>query len=156
MPLHKPFVVGIDPGVSTGIAVLRRQTAREKERVMQWCTKDFFSVQEYLKTVFPDRDQVKVFVEHPFGGHVMSKKGASLDGKMQDKYIGNAGGNRREAELLFASLVRQGWDVELVQPVKETKWDEKRFRLFTGQGGKNNQHERDAVRLAKYYADKRS
>lgn len=147
----KPFIVGIDPGVKTGVGLY----SRPQDKVLTWCEKDFFTVQDYLTNSFPDKSQVMVYVEHPFGGHVMSKKGSQLEGEVQDKYIGNAGGNRREAQLLAESLRRLGFNVELVNPVREQKWDSKRFRLFTGSSESASQHERDAVRLAIYYANKR-
>jgi hypothetical protein len=147
----KPFVVGIDPGVTTGVCIW----SRTKDKVLTWCEKDFFTVQDYLLSCFPDKTNVAIYVEHPFGGHILNKKGASLTGEVQDKYIGNAGGNRREAQLLAESLRRLGFDVELVSPVREEKWDAKKFRLFTGSVKAGSQHERDAVRLAIYYSNKR-
>lgn len=147
----KPFVIGIDPGVKTGVALW----SRTQDKVLAWCEKDFFTVHDYLISIFPDKTQVTVYVEHPFGGHIKTKRAAGLTGGAADVYTGNAGGNRREAQLLAESLRRLGFDVELVNPVKETKWDSKRFRLFTGSTKPTSQHERDAARLAVYYAHKR-
>lgn len=147
----KPLIVGIDPGVSTGVAIYNRKTSK----VLTWCTKDFFSVQEYLMTVLSNINEAKVFVEHPFAGHVKTNRAKGLTGGSADVYTANAGGNRREAQLLAESLRRHGFDVELVNPVREAKWDATRFRLFTGSSKAASQHERDAVRIAVYYANKR-
>jgi len=147
----KPFICAIDPGVSTGLAIWVR-----KSDSWNWSEWDFFTVQEHLERVFGEcREAVKIFVEHPFGGHVKTKKAKALEGGQQDVFMGNAGGNRREAELLAASLLRKGWDVELVSPVRESKWDAKQFRLFTGSSNTASQHCRDAVRLAHVYRAKR-
>ncbi len=148
-PPPKPIIIGIDPGVTTGFAFWNRAT-----NSWTWSEGDFFTVQEFLGRNFR-RAEVKIFVEHPFGGDVQHKKAKGLDGKSQDKYIGNAGGNRREAELLAESLRRKGWDVELVKPVTQTKWTAEQFRLFTGSRNPASQHCRDAVRLADVYRKKR-
>jgi len=147
----KPYIVGIDPGTSTGVGVLDRP----QNKVIGWTTRDFFTVREYLDAMFEDREMVKIYVEHPFGGHIKTRRAKALDDGAQDVYLGDAGGNRREAQLLFETLRRDGWDVELVNPVREAKWDARRFKLFTGSSQAANQHERDAVRLAVYYANKR-
>lgn len=52
-------------------------------------------------------------------------------------------------------LIAKGFDVRLVPPVRETKWDQKRFELFTRSRKRATQDERDAVRLAVYYANKK-
>jgi len=151
MTLLKPFIVGIDPGVSTGLAIWVR-----KDNSWTWSEWDFFTVQEHLERVFGEcREAVKIFVEHPFGGHVKTKKAKALGEGQQDVFMGNAGGNRREAELLAASLLRQKWDVELVPPVREAKWTAQEFKLFTGSSKSASQHCRDAVRLAHVYRTKR-
>lgn len=146
----KPFIVGIDPGVATGLALWIRE-----QNQWSWSEHDFFTVQTFLASVFENKADVKIYLEHPFGGHVQSKRAKSLDGGSQDKYIGNTGGNRREAELLAESLRRSGWDVELVSPVREAKWTAEKFRLFTGSRNPASQHCRDAVRLADFYRKKR-
>lgn len=148
MPL-RPFVVGIDAGVSTGVGVWRRAD----DKVIAHCTKDFFTVQEYLTNTFKSLDDVTVFVEHP--AKFVYGRNKALAGGERDNYTVDVGGNRREAQLLAESLRRQGWDVELVAPVREKKWDAARMRLFTGSVKPSSQHERDAVRLAIYYANKR-
>lgn len=149
MPQLKPFIIGIDAGVSTGFACWIRKSDR-----WVWGDFDFFSVQVHLDKCF-QRDEVKIFVEHPLGGETLHKYARSLSGSTQNNYIGKAGGNRREAELLAESLRRAGWDVELVSPVREEKWGAEQFRLFTGSRNPASQHCRDAVRLAHVYRCKR-
>jgi len=149
MPPLKPFIVGIDPGSQTGVGIWRRKD----QKVVTWCTQTFATVVPFLERVFEDRSQVKVFVEHP--PKFIYGRNRGKEGGERDNFMGDAGGNRREAKLLFEMLLAAGWDVELVAPVRETKWDAARFKLFTGSGETANQHERDAVRLAVYYANKR-
>lgn len=149
------FVVGIDPGKSTGIGVLRRASAGQREKVLAWCTRTFVTVEGYLKSVFPDRSQVKIFIEHP-PNFIYRRNDSEDDPRhVRDRKNQMLAANRAEAKLLFEVLLANGWDVELVAPVREKKWDAKRFRLFTGSTRPANQHEMDAVRLAKWYADKR-
>jgi hypothetical protein len=66
-----------------------------------------------------------------------------------------AGGNVREAELMAECLGERGYEVEMVPPVHEKKWDQQKFTLFTGSQKRTSEHERDAVRLAIHYANKR-
>ncbi len=157
MPQLKPFIVGIDPGKSTGVGVLRRASAGRKEQVMTWCTKDFYSAFDYLNTVFADKSEVKVFIELPPEMLYENQKKAQdmKFAKGRDRIMAAVGGVRMQAKLLFERLNAEGWDVELVAPVREKKWDAQRFRLFTGSANPANEHERDAVRLAVYYANKR-
>jgi hypothetical protein len=153
----KPFVVGIDPGKSTGVGILRRATAGQKEKVVAWTTRNFHTVQGYLETVFEDRSQVKIFIELPpamlFENQTKAKDVKFAKGR--DRIMAAVGGVRQEAKLLFEMLLNNGWDCELVAPVREKKWDARRFKLFTGSGNRANQHEMDACRLAIYYANKR-
>lgn len=153
MPSLKPLIVGIDPGKSTGVAVIQRAAAGKPERVVMWCTKTFATVIPFLDTVFEDKSLVKVFVEHP--GKFMYARNETEAGHVRDRKQQMMAANRQEAKLLFEILNAAGWDVELVAPVREKKWDAKRFKLFTGSGNRANQHEMDAVRLAKHYLDKR-
>lgn len=153
----KPYVIGIDPGKSTGVGVIRRASAGRKEEVLHWSTHDFHSVQTWLLQSFPVKEDVKLFIELPpqMMFENQAKAGAVKFDKGRDRIMAAVGGVRQEAKLLFEILDREGWDVELVPPVRETKWDARKFKLFTGSSMSANQHERDAVRLAKYYMDKR-
>ena len=147
----KPFVVGIDPGKNTGCAVWQRKG----DKVLAWCDKTFVTVQSYLDAVFPDKSEVKIFIELPPTFMYRRNDNDNDPQYVRDRKNQLIEGNRTEAKLLFETLLDKGWDVELVAPVREKKWDARRFKLFTGSARSASQHCRDAVRLAIYYANKR-
>lgn len=148
---HRPFIVGIDPGEQTGIAIY----SRKRNSILHVCSSDFVRCQKLLKSSFPNPGEVKIFVEHP-ARFLYDRNAESLHGTIRENVLTKMGGNRREAELLARQLVEIGFDdVELVAPVREKKWTQEKFQLRTGKKTRASQHERDAARLAIYYADKR-
>jgi len=143
------YVAGVDPGVNTGIAVLKR---RDKSLV-HIATRDFFGTQTYLTTHYPDRSEIKVVVEIP-PEFVYARHAGWLEAKTKEeraKILFNIGGNRREAQLLAKAIRRLGYDVREELPVQQTKWDLERFRLAFRTTITANAHERDAARLALVY-----
>lgn len=154
----KPIVIGIDAGQHTGIAIYRRKD----NKIIFSATKDFYSVQLFIVRSFPDNSKkggrnekldVKIFIELPKS--MLYKRNESDIRNEELKIMFHAGGNAREAQLLAMCLRGRGYEVELVDPVHEKKWDQKRFSLFTGSNKRTSEHERDAVRLASVYANKR-
>lgn len=146
----RTFIVGIDPGTTTGIALYDRK----RNKILIVRSSDFFGAQSFLTDSFPHKDEVKIFVEHP--SRFLYDRNAAFENATRDNALTKMGGNRREAELLAEALKRIGFDeVELVEPVREKKWTQEKFQLFTGKRQRTSQHERDAARLAVYYADKR-
>ena len=145
----KPYIVGVDPGVHTGIGILQR----EGDKVLHWCTRDFYTAQTYLANTFQDRSQCTIFVEVPKG--FMYNRNDMSEDKIRDRRMLNIGGVQREAKLLAGSLSRMGFEVHEVAPVQEKKWDQQRFELFARCKRRASEHERDAVRLAFYYANKK-
>ena len=155
----KPFIVGIDPGVSTGVAFWRRRD----EKITFSGTKDFYSVQLFIVRSFPDnrpkpgtgginyKEMVKVFVETP--RNMLYKRNESTIRNEELRIMFHAGGNVREAKLLVMCLTARGYDVVSVPPVHAKKWDQKKFTLFTGSNKRTSEHERDAVRLAVHHAN---
>jgi hypothetical protein len=144
------FVVGIDPGSTTGLALLRKDGS-----FLDCWTFDFFTVQDFLCSTFPRRSNVRIFVELPPRFVYDRHRGADDKAKGGDLQSMHIGGNRREAELLKLALDRLGFHAEHVNPVPQKKWDDKRFRLFTKASKPTSQHERDATRLAIHYLNKK-
>lgn len=145
---HKRYVAGIDPGTATGIGVYDRRT----QRIEMITTTDFFGVVPWLTRMLRIAD-VKVYVEVP--GKFMYARNDENDSKIRDDILIKAGGNRREAVLLAKSLLLSGFDVEEVLPIRDEKWDARKFRQITRSARETNQHERDACRIALVYANKR-
>lgn len=143
------YFVGVDPGVNTGIGILQRDGGK----VLHWCTRDFHSAQTFLENTFPVKSQATVFVEVPNG--FMYNRNDAAENKVRDNMMLKIGGVRREAQLLAAALTRRGFNVVEVLPVRGKKWDQYRFELFAKCKRRASEHERDAVRLAHYYGNKR-
>lgn len=150
----KPFICGIDPGVSTGVALWRRSD----EKIYFSGTKDFYSVQLFLVRSFPDnrgkagtdginhKETVKIFIERP--NKMLYSRNESTIRKEELEIMFHCGGNRRESQLLAMCLTARGFDVTMLPPIQETKWNQERFTLYTGSRKRTSEHERDAVRFA--------
>lgn len=144
-----PFILGIDPGKKTGWAVLRRSD----EKIVSMGTSSFYKMQLLIANTYKDRKEVKIYVEHP-PTFLYERNESTIRNEELTKMF-YAGGNRREAELLHMCLAARGYDAELVAPVREKKWTNEKFQLFTRSTQVVNEHVRDAVRLAVYYMNHR-
>lgn len=144
---QKRFAIGIDPGITTGVGVFDREVSR----IVAVKRTDFFGVLPWLNANVRLAD-AKIFVEVPpkfmYGRNNDVRNG-------RDRYMADVGGNRREGLLLAELLRREGLDVEEVRPVMQKKWDLFYFQAATKWTGSAGEHERDACRLAMYYANKR-
>lgn len=148
-PLRK-YVVGIDAGKTTGLAVYNRHTSQLE---MVYST-DFCGSVKFCETSFENKSIVTIIVELP--GQFMYGRNDQMQGGTRDKALFGIAGNRREAQLLATVLRDRGFDqVYEVAPIREEKWTQEKFRLFTGKKYQANPHQRDAARLAIVYANHR-
>lgn len=157
----KPYIIGLDPGKHTGIALWRRKD----EKIIYSGTSDFYAVQMFIVKTFPDnrrkpgsdginhKTEVKIFVEQP--KTMLYKRNESDIRNEELRIMWSAGGNYREAQILAMCLKERGYEVESVPPILEPKWDQRRWTLFTGSNKRTSDHERDATRLAVVNANKR-
>jgi len=160
------FVVGIDPGTSTGFAILSRP---KNLALLDSGTSNFFDIQSRLGRFFPDKSEVRIFVEVSPGIHISRKPLVRMpnetdkqfadrekrEEQTRDKMLINTGGVQKEARLLCEALTRMGFEVETVVPIRGAKWTQTEFERYTGSCKRTNEHERDAVRLVMNYANKR-
>lgn len=147
MSVETKYIVGIDAGTETGIAVVRRAD-RSIEHLE---TTDFFGAFDFLSGF--DKSDLKIYVEIP--GTFIYARNNGQTGKVRDFHAVSIGKNIREAELLAEGLTLQGFEVVKVPPVRETKWTAEQFKLIMKSDLRTNSHERDACRLAFIYANKR-
>lgn len=140
----KPYIVGIDPGAKTGIAIWQRTP----EKLIYTRETDFLGAQKLLVSMFPDRSEVRVFVEEP--NRMVYGRNADRNGKMKgsDYQSINVGMNRRESQLLRIMLKDLGYEAEGIPPIREHKWTQQQFQVCTRSKLKVSEHERDAARLA--------
>jgi hypothetical protein len=142
-PFRTRYVIGIDPGVLTGLAVWDR----EKRALLRLETLDFWRAWEYIVDGYTV-DAVEVVIEDPSGNRpVFDKEGVSIgERRKRERIAQNVGSNKREARLLLAGLLRRGYRVRAVTPTA-AKWSSDRLAALTGWRGLSSAHSRDAARL---------
>ncbi len=129
-------VVGIDPGVSTGFALV------ENRKIMLLQTLSFWEVIDRIGIY----ENVSYAIELPKTRHVWHREANSKSALLKTGM--NVGSCIREAELIIEYLKRNGKEYKVVIPQGKLKADQ--FERVTGWKGKSNQHVRDAAMLALY------
>ena len=137
---RKRYIVGIDPGGSTGYAVYDRLA----RRIVEMGTVGFWDAYE-MAAAMPVADTLLV-IETPKKTRLYQKRDQVSGARYREKIAANVGSNAREAELLCEGLARLGFEVRRVVPTA-AKWDAAKLEMITGIGGRTSQHVRDAVQL---------
>jgi hypothetical protein len=140
----KRYVIGIDCGVKTGLAVWDRK----EKQFAEIETYDFWSA---FFRIFgkADHEETLIFVEDPSKNKpVFIKKGVH-GGRQALKIAQNVGGVKRESQLMIDGLKHAGYEVKAVRPKKGsmTKLKAEAFKQITGYTGRTNEHTRDAAML---------
>lgn len=139
----KRYVIGIDGGVNTGIAVYDRS-----KRELTTCqTMTFWGVYEEIVNLRNPRETL-IIIEDPEQNRPIFKHLHSQ--AAQSKLAGNVGGVKRESRLLMEGLRRRGFEVIAVRPTTgKVKADY--FAQLTKWKGRTSQHARDAAMLCYGY-----
>lgn len=147
--LDRELFIGIDPGVETGVAVLKRG------RFIGIDTLSFWAVVDYITRDIPPAWVGMLAVEVSSSSHVwqQSMKGAT---KEKAAAIGqNVGAVRREGQLLVERFKALGYPVRAVDPPGNPekrgkgKIDPRQFQLLTGHADQIvSQHQLDAGHIA--------
>ena len=134
------YLIGIDPGVSTGFAIAR------DGKIINVKTVDFWDCIKLLRDM--QNMGIVVYVENPnVNKPVFYKRGATNTAMMQ-RVAQNVGSNKRDAQLIIEFCHRNGIDVRPQAPQRGSKdVDAKYFQLLTGYTGSTSQHGRDAAML---------
>ncbi len=148
-PLQR-YTAGVDPGANTGVGIYDRKEGR----IAFLTTTDFFGVADWLMRMVRI-SELQVVVEVPGTFLYRAREDAKDSQQIRDRKMLLTGGIRREAVLLAESLRRSGFEVKEVLPIRQEKWDARKFKLMTKCLRQTNEHERDACRLAMEYAYKR-
>jgi hypothetical protein len=139
-------VLGIDPGVNTGLAVY----CSKSDALEAVFTTDFWGSVEFIDKYIEDawciNQQVIAVVELSDTRHVWHKSAKSKFKTDAAKVsVGlDVGSVLREATLLVKYLEKRGITTYTVPPAKDGKKDADFFARATGWSKQTNQHSRDA------------
>jgi len=139
-------VIGIDPGVKTGLAVINHGLL---EKVM---TLDFWNaikhVEAYLEELKTTHEiDIRVYIEDPNLNKPVFDRGQR--GRKALNIAQKVGSNKRDAQLLIEFCNLRELPVLAVRPVAGpfTKMTAEFFKRQTGWNGRTSQHARDAAGL---------
>jgi hypothetical protein len=141
-------IIGIDPGVQCGFAVITYGTFREIKALTFWQTVNEL---EKAKNI---SDSLEVWIEDPnknkpvfFRKHVSNDPKAAASAQLIYRTISQrVGSNKRDSQLLIEYCKLKGIAVISVRPSSK-KMNARDFAHLTGITNKYNQHERDAAML---------
>jgi len=139
-------VVAVDPGSTTGLAVVWSDNA-------QTYTRDFWQVFDWAERIDDPRDTLYI-VEAPYKTGVTHQRLIAGQKRLsaQLKIAQNAGAVQREAELLVEGLRELGYDVVEHEPSTSKKWDHESLEALVGEWiGPSNEHTRDALLMLVAY-----
>ncbi len=140
MAKRKKYVVGIDAGVKTGVAIFNR----EVKKITYRGTGDFWAVFNLIKNFHAPGDSL-IVIERPRKGFAYERNQKN-SAKVVEMIAFKSGENNRESSLLVAGLEDLGFEVRQVTPVS-AKWSATDLKRYTGITERSNEHERDAIKL---------
>lgn len=134
------YVIGIDPGVTTGFAV--KDTLEQK-----YTTVDSGLILEAMGFVKTMHDRFNVFVRVEDARKRRWIPRAKTESRERGRNQG-AGSIKRDCQIWEEFLTKHNIPHEFVAPKdNKTKLDSKKFKMFTGWKGKTNSHARDSAML---------
>jgi len=138
------ILIGIDPGVHTGICMM------QDGKISLLATVDFWKAIDIIDSAYPicASTNLSVVIEDPSQNKPTFAR--SVEGlKKQSRISQNVGSNKREATLLIEYCKRNGIDVVAIKPTKRslTKLPAETFKKLTGWEGQSSEHSRDAAML---------
>jgi hypothetical protein len=139
---RKQVIVGIDPGVNTGIAIWDRL---EKKLRVVTCV-GFIEALDWIDSLTASTPRESIHVRYE---DARLRKWFGSAGREQ---LQGAGSIKRDCQLWEEFLTREGLSFEKVPPKNnKTKTDGKYFKKITGWEGRTNSHSRDAAMLVFNY-----
>jgi hypothetical protein len=136
------ILIGIDPGVQNGYAVMRDGVFTCLDTRSFWELIDALTPLEFMA------ESKVVYIENPnVNRPVFVKKGANAKGYL--RIAQNVGSNKRDAQLIIEFCQSKKIPCVTVAPLRGAyhKPDAKTFYNLTGCKGKTSQHARDAAML---------
>jgi hypothetical protein len=132
------YIVGVDPGVTTGYSIWDRQ----EKKLIQVSSMPIHRVMEDLWHKHEADILGQIFVR------VEDARKRKWFGKSGPEKLQGAGSIRRDSKIWEDFLTDLGVDFELVAPKNSiTKIDAKKFKQITKWEGQTNEHSRDSAFL---------
>lgn len=140
--LDAPFLLGLDPGVTTGIAAV---AADDPRRVLLVASAAPLDVLHRLTAWAADGRLVAATVEDATKLPLYARHGAANRGE-RDRIARSVGTVDCLTTLYVAALEGLGVPVVCAEPVRAAKWTADDCARLTGYTGRSNEHGRDALR----------
>lgn len=144
------FLIGIDPGKTTGMCVKVVQTGM----IRALYTLDFWSCFNLFQKNVEEYPRIcQIYIEQPslvkslYARHATRLEETKSKVVTRDKIVWDAGANAREGTLLRDGLRNLGYTCFDCKPVGRKKWDSETFQRVTTWQDRSNQHVRDAAFL---------
>ena len=137
MKTNRATIIGIDPGVQTGVAIYIRGKLSELQTIAP------HEIGELLDDVSPG---LVIFEDSRLQSHVWTAAGTSRNAAIK---IGrNVGQIDQQCIIIEALCDKRGISCVGISPLKKgAKLSAEAFKIVTGWGRRTNQHERDAAML---------
>ncbi len=145
-------LVGLDPGVETGLAVW----SSTRGSLVHVTSGPFWHVHRVLTALCEPAEEASprwsgwrvagVVIEDPRQLPVYARHRGAGRGE-RDRIARSVGRIDRDVDLWAAWLTSVGYAVRLVEPTRRKKWDRDELRRITGWSASTNEHGRDAARL---------
>ncbi len=137
------LLIGIDPGVHTGVAVYNT----DSERLIGLITTDFWSASSILRQLKKGYE-IKSVIEDPSQNRPVFIRPGATKGEMI-KIAQNVGMNKKEGLLWIEFCKRNSIPFLASKPTKNsnTKLDAVMFGKLTGWNKRSSEHSRDAAML---------
>lgn len=135
------FVVAIDPGKTTGVAIYSFTT----KKIVTVHTVDFWIAYEQTMEIPPSMQFI--IVESSKTKKKIWQGDAGTKRNAMGEIGRRIGENNAQSELLAEGFRRKGYYVMTVAP-KRTKLKQEAVQLATGFEGRTNEHNRDAIMIA--------
>lgn len=142
------FIIGIDPGNDTGLAVYDNH----KGRFIKLETLDFWGIYDacnVLSVTVGLPNECLFVIENPNLISGLYARNQGEKGAARDKIAQHVGGNKMQASLLIQRFESMGFKVLPVSPQRRKKWSHEDMVAITGYDGKPvSEHCRDGARIA--------
>lgn len=140
-----PYIyIGIDAGVSTGLAILDKRTG-----TLTLDTLHFWDVTDRLTDLITEhgKDTIRIYIEDVTKNKPVFSR--NVNNRAFTKIAQNVGSVKRDTQLIINYCQRAGVECICIRPTNKsfTKLSKEEFRKITGYTGKSSQHARDAAMI---------